>query len=287
MGETAEEEDLRKIISGKTDKKLKAKKLKLIIFLIIIILLGIVKFNLVASGEAKIVPLNKAVIRSPLNGILKELNYNEGDSVKKGDVIGHIENEERILQEKSKLQLTERKFNRSKWLYENEAASLEDFEKDKFNYEIALHEYQEIINRPKIISPISGVVLTREIKDKIGTFLKQGEIICEVGDIRELMLEVEIPENYAKIIKEGQDVLIKFEVYPLEKITGKVLDIAQKIEKVRKDDLAIKNIVVITVKLDTLPEYVKPNMSAKAKILYGRGNFLNIVHEFIKRHIMI
>lgn len=287
MGETAEEEDLRKIISGKTDKKLKAKKLKLIIFLIVIILLGIVKFNLVASGEAKIVPLNKAVIRSPLNGILKELNYNEGDSVKKGDVIGYIENEERILQEKSKLQLTERKFNRSKWLYENEAVSLEDFEKDKFNYEIALHEYQEIINRSKIISPISGVVLTRGIKDKIGTFLERGEIICEVGDVRELVLEAEIPENYAKIIQEGQNVLVKFEVYPLEKITGKVLDIAQKIEKVRKDDLAIKNIIVITVKLDTLPEYVKPNMSAKAKILYGRGNFLNIVHEFIKRHIMI
>ena len=232
-------------------------------------------------------------------GILKELLYEKGASVKKGTIIARFENPEvaRSLEEKKqsleianhdKIRLQNREGflqkekERIAILYENGAVGRDTCEKADFELLDAREELagkeQEIksfegeilflkerIEALVLKAPFDGVLLN-DPKDHLGGFFKEGDLVFEVADPESYFLELLVPEKQVKEIKVGNKVQASFYAYPERRITGEVVRVAprtiEQVEKVFK----VRRVVSCEIKLSNLPPDVRYGMVASVRI---------------------
>ena len=63
----------------------------------------------------------------------------------------------------------------------------------------------------QVASPISGVVASPRIKDRVGSFVQEGDVLANVEDTRILKARVFIPEFQVHRIRPGAAASLKFE----------------------------------------------------------------------------
>lgn len=145
-------------------------------------------------------------------GILEEILKDEGDRVKKGDVLARLDDREASLnEEKSRLnyeQLTA-ELKRQKELFEKNMISEDSYEKLRFSTEQARVDWQSNklqLSYTRITTPIDGIVGRREIK--IGNKINTTDLAFTVVDTREKIAVVHVPEQSRKEIHVGQNAFL-------------------------------------------------------------------------------
>ena len=78
------------------------------------------------------------------------------------------------------------------------------------------------VQKQAIISPISGTITTPRLREKIGTFLQKGEVICVVEDLENLEAEIAVSEQYARVLSPGQEVVLKPRAMPFQNLSARV-----------------------------------------------------------------
>ncbi|MGD2090936.1 MAG: efflux RND transporter periplasmic adaptor subunit [Candidatus Aminicenantes bacterium] len=132
-------------------------------------------------------------------GIIEKINFDEGQQVKKGDVLAVLDDREATINEK-KAHLNYKKlkaeFERQKEIFQRQMLSKETFEKLQFNMETAKLEWEQaklLLSYTRITSPISGVVTKRYIK--IGNKINTSQLAFSVVQDKEKIAVVNIPEQ--------------------------------------------------------------------------------------------
>lgn len=126
---------------------------------------------------------------------------------------------------------------------------------------------EENLKYASIRSPISGVVLSREVEvgDAVSSILQLGSnatLIMTLGDVRELYIKGKVDETDIGLVKMDQPVRITVDAYKDRAFQGKVIKIAPM--GVEKDNVTRFEVrVSILNDLDLL----KANMSANAEII--------------------
>lgn len=130
-------------------------------------------------------------------GIIEKINFDEGQQVKKGDVLAVLDDREASLNEK-KANLNYNKlkaeFERQKEIFQRQMLSKEMFEKLKFNMETAKLECEQaklLLSYTRITSPISGVVTKRHFK--VGNKINTSQLAFSVVQDKEKISVVNIP----------------------------------------------------------------------------------------------
>ncbi len=215
---------------------------------------------------------------------------------------------QRIKAQEEKINLLKTKLKRREQLYKREIISKESYEELKAQYESELYnfqalkeEYKKVIKdlenelkvlqkkkeyllkeheKYKIKSPINGVILKRnvEVGDYINTFAKM-EPLFIIGEQGKTRTFVEIDEEYAPLIKEGQKALVKLEGYSDRVFLGKVKEIHGKIDE-KKRTLTVELSVNYDVKTIS-------GMSVEANIVIEEKKALAIPVEAVKNGYVI
>lgn len=79
-----------------------------------------------------------------------------------------------------------------------------------------------------IRSPIDGVVLTYDLKQRIGRFLQAGDVFCEVGDLGSWELRMEVPEaditRLQRLVEKTSPLEVTFSLNPMpgKKFTARI-----------------------------------------------------------------
>jgi HlyD family secretion protein len=126
---------------------------------------------------------------------------------------------------------------------------------------------EENLKYASIRSPISGVVLSREVEvgDAVSSILQLGSsatLIMTLGDVRELYVKGKVDETDIGLVKVGQPVRVAVDAYKNQAFQGAVFRIAPM--GVEKDNVTRFEVrVSIANDLDLL----KVNMSANAEII--------------------
>jgi len=132
-------------------------------------------------------------------GIIEKILHDEGDTVKKGDVLAVLDDREAAInEEKARLnyQQGSREFERQKEIFEREMLSKDEFDRQKFNLETARLDWEQkklLLSYTRITSPIDGVVSKRYIK--VGNKINTSQLAFSVVQIREKIAVVNIPEQ--------------------------------------------------------------------------------------------
>jgi RND family efflux transporter MFP subunit len=226
-----------------------------------------------ASGVVEAKDEKKIFIDKSLK--VKELYFEEGDYVKKDELIMVFDDEERnsilrnIEKQEIEIKKLKRDYENSKALFDLGGSSLneiEDLEYDIRTAELSLDEYQEELEKTieEIRSPFEGTItsMVAEQNYRVNT----EEELLEIADLSNIVITADVPEYDISNVKIGQSVRVKPEVFEKKKtLMGKVVEIANISTE---SDSSSQAYVEVTIELESSEFKFLPGFTADVEIVY-------------------
>ena len=119
----------------------------------------------------------------------------------------------------------------------------------------------------EIVCPVEGTIVTPRLMERIGTYLAEGELICEVEEPTLLRAEISLPEEEIARIEKGQKVELKVRALPFEVFITEVDQVAPKAVAGE-----LQSTVVVYCKPHGSTEHLRPGMTGHARIYRGRSS---------------
>jgi RND family efflux transporter MFP subunit len=235
---------------------------------------------LTASGY--VVAQRKAAVASKGTGRLVYLGVEEGDKVKKGEVIARLEDQDvlaALAQAKAGLEVSradsadaERTLARTKSLFASNLAAQADLDAAQATYDrvratiasskAGVRAAEVAVENTRIRAPFDGTVLTKdadvgEIVAPFASSVNSRGAVVTIADMSSLQVEADVSESNITRVKVGQPCEIVLDAYP-----GRVNKIVPTADRA-------KATVMTKVVFDKLDRRVLPEMSAKVTFLSG------------------
>lgn len=250
-----------------------------------------------ASGY--VVAQRKASVASKVTGRLVSLNVEEGSKVKKGEIIGKLENEDVIALEKqasynlnvvqfnvqqaqAELDDAASAFKRNQELLKHGYISQAEYDAGEARYKKALAlkasaiaavdasisalEVTRLnIEYTFIRAPFDGVVLTKnadigDIVTPIGAAANAKSALVTMADMDSLQAEVDVSESNLRQIRIGQPCEVQFDALPESRFSGLVHMIVPTADRSKAS-------VLVKVKFLDKDNRILPEMSVKVAFL--------------------
>lgn len=183
-------------------------------------------------------------------GIIVNKNVSKGQFVKKGQLLGRLDNvEAQLAYEKalselkraeSEMNTSETNFNRIKYLYEQGARPLFEYENARNASKIAASQYETALRNTEIQktqleygyihAPMDGIVLetTGNVNERVAA--GHNFVVLNVSDGR-MKVIVNLPESVINLINLNMPVQIKFSVIPDKEFTGNIIEISPDVSQ--------------------------------------------------------
>ncbi len=249
-----------------------------------------------------------------------EMPVEEGDTVKKGDLLCRLDDEQyrarmvsaeaniakleaTIVQAGADFSKAERDYHRQLRLIEQDATSsieLADYrtakvragamvdirEQELIEAHALLRQAQQNLARTVITAPIDGVVSQRFAKEGevvvMGTMNNSGTRIMVISDLSEMQVRCRVDESDAAKVSNGQTARIYLQTDTEKSIPGTVLRVATKGTKSQGRDVVTFETLIL---IEDTEACVKPGMTASIEIeVASRDNALTVpVHAVVHR----
>lgn len=170
--------------------------------------------QIVITGSVK--PNTKGVIKSPVNGVVTELNVRENYAVNKGDIVLVINPSERvalIAKHNQELNLLRRTIKKTTENTDSIRTLIYEAEK---KLKFAESMYQSSL----VTTEVEGLVSVRYI-DK-GSEVSAKDPLLEIFNPKSLVVKAEVNESYFSIIKKGKILPVKLMAYPDRIFQGRI-----------------------------------------------------------------
>jgi biotin carboxyl carrier protein len=230
------------------------------------------------SADCTVVPRRVVAVVAESSGKIAEVAVREGERVQAGQLLGRLDDTDYVLQ------LAVARQQRQRWEVEAARAHALDNDAERKIAEIQLRREEENIrhleylqSRTRLLAPIDGTVLTRNLHDKEGEALPAGEVFCEIGSADEYDIQLDLRQKdlgtLLAALGEGRALSAEFilHAHPTKRLRVELTDPAQisQLPQARRDQ---------TVFLARLPFPgddaagldLKSGYTGRAKILLGR-----------------
>ena len=250
-----------------------------------------------ASGY--VVPQRKSSVAAKATGRLVALYVEEGDKIKKDQIIAQLENEDlaasrrqaqanvdvsRAGYEQAKAELNDAQisFERQKQLLSRELVAKADSDTAEARYkkaiatvasadasikaaQAALSGIDVSLEYPRIRAPFDAVVLTKnadigDIVTPLGAAANAKSAVVTIADMASLQVETDVSESNIEKLKPGQPCEIQLDAVPETRFPGTIHMIVPTADR-------SKATVMVRVSFTTIDSRILPEMSAKVAFL--------------------
>ncbi len=180
------------------------------------------KLDSVGSLEA----INGVTVTTETSGIIMDIGFTSGVSVKKGDYLVQIDNSldiQNLKNNQAQLTLAQLDFNRKEKLYRTSAISRSDYDNSLAELKQAQAQVDKTlveIAEKRIQAPFSGMVGISQVN--IGQYLTPGDPIVTLQALDPLYVNFSLPQRYLSKVHQGQAVSLTSDAYPGKTFFGKV-----------------------------------------------------------------
>jgi multidrug efflux pump subunit AcrA (membrane-fusion protein) len=271
-----------------------------------------------AAGPFRLRAAKRAEIRAPVAGFLREVFFEEGQPVNADAVVVRMEVPEldsRIAQLESRRAESQAELAVMRagpqadragagndageahfWRIKAAAAQVERLAEEQWNLR------SQRLKQP-VTSPVAGVLTTPRLREKVGQYFREGELICEVEDASLLEAEVAVPEQDMARVRPGQRVELKARVAPFDTLVAEVTRVASTAKDPAPPgggavaatapatsigEMPGHVVVYCTVSSATAAEAlsaVRPGMTGHARIDCGRRPVGRVMGERLMRYV--
>jgi putative peptide zinc metalloprotease protein len=247
------------------------------------------------SGRFFLEPEQRAIIRGTVPGQITEVMVDEGTAVTAGTPLFLLRN----------VQL-ETEADDARFSLRNAEAKAREAQMNYVNLGSAGAEHASQVGRSRsvsaqvaalqVASPISGVVATPRLRDRLGSFVQEGDVLADVVDARTLEARIFIPEFQVQRLRSGAPVSLKLESL-FQPVRGQVSSIAPAsselalglAQKEKYKGMAPPSYYVATVPVSNAGGILRPGMSGDAKIQVRRQSVVGFAwetaREFLQRKV--
>ncbi|ADJ27823.1 efflux RND transporter periplasmic adaptor subunit [Nitrosococcus watsonii] len=251
------------------------------------------------NATGYVVPQTKADIASKATGRLEVLEVEEGNHVKKGDIIARLENQDvlaskeqaqanvavaraGLLEAQAELKDATLALKRAKALVDKKFINRETYDtavarhdkasaavqSAKANILAAQARYQEAkvaVEYTLIRAPFDGVILEKyaDLGDVVAPFsstIESKGAVASMADMRTLQVEADVSESNLMQVKVNQPCEIQLDALPGERFRGRVHMIVPTVDRT-------KATILVKVSFVDLDDRILPDMSARVAFL--------------------
>lgn len=159
------------------------------------------------SLVGSLAPNETAQIRAEIAGLVRSVQFNEGELVAKGQILLKVDDSElraQLAQAEARYRLTELNLKRSEDL--TSARSMSQAEADRVRSEHASAQAESDLLRVRLAkmeikAPFDGIVGARTISP--GDYVTAATVITTLDDLSRLKVDFQVPERFAERVKPG------------------------------------------------------------------------------------
>lgn len=165
--------------------------------------------NIIGSIAAN----ESSTIRPELSGVVQEIDFNEGQAVRKGDVILKLVDQElraQYNQAESSFRIADLTLQRIQTLQKASSASQSEVDKAQADFASAKANLDLLtvrLARTEIRAPFDGVVNSRAVSP--GDLITTQTTITTIDDLSRLKIDFQVPERYQASLKVGNPFTLK------------------------------------------------------------------------------
>ncbi|MDA0746016.1 MAG: efflux RND transporter periplasmic adaptor subunit [bacterium] len=231
-----------------------------------------VKVNAVEQGEISSYLLFSATVEAEesvdiyaqATGLVEEVLAEEGDNIKKGQVLVTLADDDLKLSEaeaRVAYQKLESTFERQKEMFSRKLLSKENFERDRFDLEqtrIRWERAKLALAHASVKSPVNGVVAERLVK--LGDRISPTGKLFSLVNMRNLIAYVHIPGRELRTLTVGQPAVVTTDFIPDTTFSARILRISPVVDPG-------SGTFKITLTLDNKDGQLRPGMFVNTHIV--------------------
>ncbi len=206
-----------------------------------------------------------AELRPEIPGVIESIHFEEGQTVKKGDVLVKLDTREleaQLAETRAGFVLAGRNLDRNRLLLEDAAVSRLEVDAATAEYDrlkAAIDLLEVRLAKSSIIAPFDGIAGGRTLS--VGDYVSPQSLITTVDDLGRLKVEMEVPERYLPNLQPGTSFTLRAATSaPGEQVTGEVYFVSPRIDESTRATL-VKGYV------NDPPPYLKPGMFANVTLV--------------------
>jgi HlyD family secretion protein len=226
-----------------------------------------------ASGELR--AKSQVDISAETIGRIKKIYYQEGNYVKKGDLIIVLDDVQAQANRKlaeAQVKQAAQDLLRGQKLFEKNLISQESLEKLQLAHESAKAQYEQAMDayrKTKIYAPISGKIMKINVEEGetavMGTINYAGTVLMTIADLSTMIAVVTIDETDVPVVKVGQDAEITADALPDSVYKGKVtkvglMPITSQLTTEKVTDFEVE------IEMSEFSPLLRPGMNVKTEI---------------------
>jgi len=241
--------------------------------------------NAVLTASGYVVARRKAAVASKGTGTLVYLAVEEGDRVKKGQVIARLDDSdvaaslrrarENLRVAEADLEDARRNFDRMQKLVGTRAIAQADYDAAEARYKrvvatieaarFAVREAEVAVENTRIIAPFDGTVLKKnadvgEIVAPLAGAVSSRAAVVTIADMSSLEVDADVSEANITRVSSQQNCEITLDAYPQQRYPGYVSNIVPTADRA-------KATVMVKIKFKQYDQRVLPEMGAKITFL--------------------
>jgi membrane fusion protein (multidrug efflux system) len=219
------------------------------------------------------------MLRPEVGGRVKEIFFNDGQRVRKGQLMVQFEDQlqqAQVAQARAELSIAEANHKRNQELVAQNFISQRSLDESSAALEVSrakLSLAQATLQRLQVLAPFDGITGLKQIN--VGDYLKDGADMVNVEDIDAVLLDFRLPERFQARVRAGQKAQLTVDALPGRPFTAIVQAVDPLIE-------ANGRSVGVRGCIDNRQLQLRPGMFARVNAVFGsRENALVIPEEAI------
>lgn len=216
------------------------------------------------------------VVRPEVSGRVTQLNFRDGQRVKRGQVLVQLDDQlpmAQVLQARAELSIARANHKRNQDLLAQNFIAAQRVDESAANLQVAeakLALAEATAARLKIVAPFDGMTGIRTVN--IGDYLKDGADVVNLEDIDAVFVDFRLPERYQTKLKVGQVATIQTDALPGRRWNAVVQAI---------DPLVDANGRSIGIRgcIDNRQLQLRPGMFARVTAVFGERENATVVPE--------
>lgn len=206
------------------------------------------------------------VLRPEVSGRVVQLNFRDGERVRKGQLMVQLDDQlplAQVKQSQAELSIARANHKRNQELQAQGFISQRTVDESAANLEVALAKLalsEATAARLRILAPFDGMTGIRTVNP--GDYLKDGSDIVNIEDIDAVYVDFRLPERYQTQVKKGQKASVDLDALPGQKFEAIIQAIDPLIE-------ANGRSVSIRGCIDNRRLQLRPGMFARVTVQFG------------------